>query len=194
MTTWIFYKPNGRIVQMAAGSMDQQAVAAACSRLGAAALEVTVDGFAGVSPFAHVRDGALFIPNTTEEIETAKAIYLDGVREAKWAQVRAARYAAEHGGFTWDGSVFDSDLASQSKIQGAVQLAQMALAAQDPFELDWTLQDNTMRTLSAEDMIAVGVALGQHVAAQHATGRELRAAINDPQASWQDIEAVAWPT
>ena len=107
----------------------------------------------------------------------------------QWVAIKAARDAAEFGGFTWDGSTFDSDLTSQSRIQGAVQLAGL-----DPanFSLDWTLADNSVRTLSAAQMTAVGAALGVHVAAQHALGRTLRSQI-EAATTAAEVDAVAWP-
>ena len=113
------------------------------------------------------------------------------VREHKWAQIKAARDASEFGGFVWDGSTFDSDAMSQSRIQGAVQLAQMAMSQGLPWLIEWTLADNSVRTLGAEQMIAVGVALGEHVATQHARARSRRLAIEQAQTALE-ISAVQW--
>lgn len=108
-------------------------------------------------------------------------------KAAKWAEIKKAREAAEFGGFTWDGSTFDSDAMSQSRIMGAVQLANL-----DPgFTIAWTLADNSVRSLSASDMFAVGVALGQHVAAQHEKARTLRAQI-EAATTTEQVAAVAW--
>ena len=105
----------------------------------------------------------------------------------KWRNIKANRDAAEHGGFTWDGSVFDSDALSQQRITGAVTLAQMLPA----FTTVWTLKDNSTRTLSAADMFAVGVALGTHVSTQFLQGQLLRAQI-DEAATAQEVEAIHW--
>ena len=98
---------------------------------------------------------------------------LNEVKDAQWASIKQARCGAEYGGFTWDGSDFDSDPISQGRITGAVTLAQMDSAV----SIVWTLADNSVRTLSAADMIAVGVALGQHVNACHERARVLRGEI-----------------
>lgn len=115
---------------------------------------------------------------------------LDQIKAAKWSALKAARDAAEFGGFTWDGSVFDSDLTSQSRIQGAVQLAGLAPAS---FGIDWTLADNSVRTLDAAQMTAVGEALGTHVLTQHTIGRGLRAAL-EAATTAAEVDAIAWPT
>ena len=111
---------------------------------------------------------------------------LNEVKAAMWAKVKQARAAAEYGGFTWDGSTFDSDPISQARITGAVTLAQTNPA----FSIGWTLADNSVRTLKAADMIAAGVALGQHVNACHERARLLRAEI-EAAMTLEDVGAIA---
>jgi len=94
---------------------------------------------------------------------------------------------AEFGGFTWDGSPFDSDAISQSRIQGAVQLA----ATAPGFTIDWTLANNSVRNLSAADLANVGAALGMHVATQHAKARTLRSQI-EAATTVAEVDAVTW--
>lgn len=114
---------------------------------------------------------------------------LDEVKADKWLEIKLARDAAEHDGFTWDGSVFDSDSDSQTKIIGATQLANMNPAS---FLMDWTLKDNTVRTLTGAQMIAVGQALGVHVNAQHVLGRTLRQQI-EAATTASEVAAIHWP-
>ena len=116
---------------------------------------------------------------------------LAALRAAKWEAMKAARDAAEWDGFTWDGSTFDSDTVSQGRIQGAVQLALLAAQADQPFAIDWTLADNTVRTLSGSDAVAVGLALAAHVEAAFARGRELRAEI-EAAADAEALAAITW--
>ena len=108
---------------------------------------------------------------------------LEMCKTAKWAEVKQHRDATENGGFTWDGSSFDSTPISQSRIQGAAQLATLAKINNQPFSIDWTLADNSVRTLSGDDMIAVGAALGAHINEQHVRARQLR----------EQIEAATTP-
>ena len=54
------------------------------------------------------------------------------------------------------------------------------------------IADNSVRTLSAAQMVAVGVAAGQHVAAQRATARALREQIQAATTP-QELEAIVWP-
>lgn len=112
---------------------------------------------------------------------------LDELKVDKWREIRAARDAAEFGGFEWDGSRFDSDAVSQSRIRGAATSAAM----EPGFFTKWTLADNTVRALDATDMAAVCAALGAHVDAQHARARGLRAQI-DAAANAEQLEKLMW--
>lgn len=114
---------------------------------------------------------------------------LEQFKADKWAEIKAKRQDVEFSGFTWDGSTFDSDPLSQSRIQGAVQLAGLNPTA---FTIDWTLADNTVRTLSATQMVEVGETLGIHVATQHTIARGLRQQI-EVATTAAEVEAIAWP-
>lgn len=111
-------------------------------------------------------------------------------KDAAWERIRQARDAAENGAsaFEWDGSVFDS---SPMRIGGAFSAARAALELGIPFSVDWTLADNTVRTLSATEMVEVGFAQLAHVEALHTKARQLRAQIY-AATSLAEIEAVTW--
>lgn len=113
---------------------------------------------------------------------------LDLAKAQQWEKIKSARSDAEYGGFVWDGSTFDSDPLSQQKIIGASQLATLN---PNNFSIDWTLKDNTVRTLNATEMNEVGVALGQHVNAQYVKGRTLREQI-EAATTKAEVEAVHW--
>ncbi|TDK63560.1 DUF4376 domain-containing protein [Sapientia aquatica] len=110
---------------------------------------------------------------------------------AQWEIVKAARDAANLTGFVWNSMNFQSDPTSQAQIQGAIQLAQLAIAASQPFSIVWTLTDNTTTTLSATDMFGVGVALGTFIQTNYAKGVALRNEIN-AATSIPAVEAIVW--
>lgn len=114
---------------------------------------------------------------------------LEGARDARWQAIKADRAAAEVAPLVVAGRIYDADAESQRRIAGAVQLAVIAPAG---WEIAWTLTDNSVATLTAAEMIAVGVALGEQVAAAHATGRTLRAQL-DAAETVSQINAVTWP-
>ena len=98
-------------------------------------------------------------------------IDLDQLKDIKWNTVKSKRQQIEDGGFVWNNYTFDSNLTSQSRIQGACQLALMDTAN---FTIDWTLQNNLVLTLSGTDMLQVGIAMGQHINSTHIHARNLR--------------------
>ena len=114
-------------------------------------------------------------------------ISLDKAKELKWNEMKLARDTTVYSPFVWDGSTFDADPTSQQRIAGAVQLATL----DQDFTVDWTLANNTVRTLTAANMIAVGVALGQAVNAAYEKGRLLRNTIN-AATTVDAVMAITW--
>ena len=112
---------------------------------------------------------------------------LEEHKTAQWALIKAARNEAEFGGFIWNGSTFDSDQVSQARIQGAVLLA----TSNPDFVVDWTLADNTVRNLTADDLIAISQALGEHTSLQHTRARNARALL-DQATTLSEVQAVSF--
>lgn len=114
---------------------------------------------------------------------------LQAAKDRAWAAIKAARTAAEEGTFVFDGGVYQADVV---RINGAVQLAVLAKARGTPFTETWTLEDNTTRMLNADEVIALGLALGQYVSDVFATGRALRDRIN-AATTIEEVQAIGWP-
>lgn len=142
--------------------------------------------YRGDAPNAQPPAGYVDFVNGIGKVASASEV-LRKAKGAQWAAIKQARTTAEYAGFTWDGSTFDSDALSQNRITGAVTLAQLST----DFVLDWTLLDNTTRTLNQIDMLQVGAALGSHVATQFARGQARRAAI-EVATTPEEVLAVAW--
>ena len=118
---------------------------------------------------------------------------LDEARADQRALVKAAREAAVLRGFTWEGSRFDADELSQQRIGSAVTLAMLAAQLGVPFNRDWTLFDNAIRTLSGSDMIQVGLACGQFVGEAFSTGQALQAQI-EAATTVDEVKSIVWPS
>lgn len=113
---------------------------------------------------------------------------LNDLKASKWAEVKAARDKTEFAGFIWDGSLFDSDPLSQQRISGSAQAAQIMGTT---FATNWTLADNTTRTLDADQMIAVGLTMLAHIDACHTRGRLLRMQINEAD-TMEKLATIVW--
>ena len=112
-------------------------------------------------------------------LETAKFL--------KWVEIKAIRDKLEWEGFTWNGVIFDSNIRSQSLIQGAV-----ILAMQDPqYQVAWTLKDNTIRILSSTDLLSIGVTLAAHIEYLRGIANTHRQQIDAAQ-NVAEVNAISW--
>ena len=117
---------------------------------------------------------------------------LAAARAARRAIINAARDAAQDGGAVVAGvGTFDSDARSRQFLNGAVMTATLAQANAQPFTIDWTLADNSVVTLDAGGLIAVGVAVALHIDAIQRRARVLKTRI-DAAGTLAAIAAVAW--
>jgi hypothetical protein len=127
-----------------------------------------------------------------------EAALLAGVRAALWDKTKALRDARIEGGVTVANiGTFDSDTASRENIHGAVTGAVLALQAEQPFSVTWTLADNGTVLLGGVAMIEVGQALFAHIDGCHGRARDLRAEIHDPEADLTALLTIdvgsGWP-
>lgn len=140
-------------------------------------------------------------------IEVSANVYNDGdtpladldqtmVAAALWERVKIRRDAVINGGAPSPSGAVDSDELSRSNIAGAVLAAVIAQSASQPYSMDWTMLDNSVVTLDAAAMIAVGLAVMGHVNACHDKARLLRAEIEgaaDTAALFRIDYLSGWP-
>jgi hypothetical protein len=110
---------------------------------------------------------------------------------------RAARTAAETGGFIFNGHPFDSDRDSILRIANAATTALTANLVGAPFATAWHCADGYDMPLDAAGVMAMQGALAAHGQACHDRSSALRALIDAPEA---DLDALAaaiktgWPS
>jgi Domain of unknown function (DUF4376) len=147
---------------------------------------------------ANTRPGQLLVdtpPPTAHHLWIAGAwvspppsAQLGMIAKRKLGELKAARDVAQSSGFTWSGSPFDSDPVSQLRISLAVQQAASDGAA---FSVNWTLADDTTRTLSATDVVALASKLSKFLNNQQSTYRTLKAAVKAATTAAQ-VDAIVW--
>lgn len=125
--------------------------------------------------------GGQLVVDASGSLEVAKA--------RAWTAIKAKRAVVEEGSFTYAGGSYQAD---KVRINGAVQLAVLAKTSGSAYSETWTLTDNTTRQLDADQVIALGVALGQFVSGVYATGRALRERINQA-ATIEAVSVLGWP-
>ena len=112
---------------------------------------------------------------------------IEEFKATKWLEIKQASTACELSSFIWDGSIFDSNSISQQRIYSAAQMAII-----DPaYTVNWTLSNNTVRTLSAEDTKNLAIALNTHINDCHQKSQLLRTKI-DTATTIQQIKDIVW--
>ena len=154
-------------------------------RCDGADLPFSVVGVGAVSEW----DGPLPIPPRWENLA-------DG-QDAQWSAIKSRRDSLEQAGFPYMGHPIDSDPVSVQRIAIAVQAAQAAAAAGQPFEIGWRCKDDHTLTLDVAGMMGMAVALATYANGLHLHARTLKdqvsAATTVDELAAIDIEA-GWPT
>ncbi|MDT8901175.1 DUF4376 domain-containing protein [Anaeroselena agilis] len=115
---------------------------------------------------------------------------LDALKAAKWEAVKAERDRREAGGFEYLGNIFDSDPTSVIRLTVAVAAARSAISAgQTGLSFAWTLQDNTVATLSVDEFIGLPLALAANANDLHQHARVLRERIYAATTA-EEIQAI----
>lgn len=116
---------------------------------------------------------------------------LQDLKDAKWAVIKQARDAAEFSTFTYNDMVFDGDLDAQRRLASYISVSKSAIAAGQPFSADFTLADNSLVTLSAQDFVGIELAKVQAVAAAFSHGAMLRNQI-ELATVVAELTSIAW--
>jgi len=118
---------------------------------------------------------------------------VEDLRSAVMAALKAERDRRVFGGFTWDGSVFDSDETAQARILGCYVSSQ---PSPESFPIAWRLADNTWRDLSPADAGALFLALQQHLQSHFAAFAVHEAAITaaSPEVLASYDITTGWPS
>lgn len=112
-------------------------------------------------------------------------------RTAKWTDIKLAREAALAAPLQTAYGTFDATPAASANIIKSVLLANNLSAMGQPVAIDFTLANNTVVTLDAAAMIAVGLTLAGREQTIRAKATTLRAQIEAATTQAQ-VEAVVW--
>lgn len=116
---------------------------------------------------------------------------LEEIKAKKRAEINTARDAAEQGGFEYMGKVFDSDIVSCIRIQGAAQSMQAAAMAEEVPTITWTTKDNSTVELTAQELLGLSVALAEWSNTCHKKATALKAQIDAAETA-EELENITW--
>lgn len=115
---------------------------------------------------------------------------LSQAQQQVWIGIKNVRAVKEKSPFTYNNTLYD---ANPENISGAVQMAMIAKSNSQPFSISWTAYDNSVVTLTGEQMIELGATLGQRIANIYDTARSLRSQIASATTNSQ-VDAIMWPS
>lgn len=112
---------------------------------------------------------------------------IDIIKFDKWLEIKINCSTAENKGIIWDNSVFDSSPTTIQRINNFLQLSLL----DSTYTVEWTLLNNTNRTLTAEDIKNVFIALNAHINACHQKKQALRNQLN-LATTMAEIKKIVW--
>ena len=89
------------------------------------------------------------------------------------------------------GKVFDSDVVSCIRIQGAAQSMQVASMGEEVPTITWTTQDNSTIELTAQELLGLSVALATWSNTCHQKAAALKAKIESCK-TVEELEKIQW--
>ena len=107
----------------------------------------------------------------------------------KRTSVKSWRDAQEFDTFTYNGMTFDGDVNAQRRLSGVVSAAKSAIAAGQTFTKKFTLADNSVVQLTAEDFIGIEMSKLWQVDVAFQEYRLKTAAI-EAAATLEELEAI----
>lgn len=139
----------------------------------------------------------IVIVSETEYAGLLANVPLATLQLALWNNVKARRDKIIDAGAPTPSGVVDSNDLSRTNITGATLGALIAQVNSQPFTMDWTLRDNSVVTLNAAQMLAMGMAVLSYVGTAHGRARALRTEIEgvaDVPTLLQIDYTAGWPS
>lgn len=133
-------------------------------------------------------EGGTIVPDDTATLDSQKA--------RKKAELQLRKIQAENSGCETPKGRVQTDPDSRTKILGLFMMASTAKADGVAFSQKFTMEDNTNLDHNADEMIALGLAVGQYISDIHAYSLTLKSAI-EAAADSTALDAVdintGWP-
>lgn len=116
---------------------------------------------------------------------------LEELKQGKATEMKSKRDELEMSGFIYLGKTFDSDQKAIQRISIAVLAAQAVLMAGQEVSFDWTLADNSIISLTAQEFIGLPIAMAQYANVLHEHYRLLKIKIEECSSA-AEVEAISW--
>lgn len=125
-------------------------------------------------------------------LDGAESDVLEQAKQQRWARLIAVRDGLELKGFNYMGKTFDSDERSTLRLFGITQAAMVAKMQEREFTVEWTTADNSILTMTVDEILGIPAAMAANVNKIHAQARELKGRL-DMAGSIAEVQSVLWP-
>lgn len=116
---------------------------------------------------------------------------IEQLKKSKESQMKLQRDTLESSGFPYLSKVFDSDAKSIQRLSIAVQAATTAVSQGQSLSFNWTTADNSVLTMTAEELLGLPIALAGYANELHQKYRAIKEAI-ESCTSKEELEAIQW--
>lgn len=113
---------------------------------------------------------------------------LEYVRNKQWEEIKKDRDNAETSGLPFKDKVLDYDMRSAFKLDIAMETAKQV---GESFSIDWTMQDNTVMTLTYADLLSIPLIAANYSNELHKKARQYRDKIYN-LTDIKEITGVKW--
>lgn len=113
---------------------------------------------------------------------------LEYVRNKQWEEIKKDRDNAETSGLPFKDKVLDYDMRSAFKLDIAMETAKQV---GENFSIDWTMQDNTVMTLTYADLLSIPLIAANYSNELHKKARQYRDKIYN-LTDIKEITGVKW--
>lgn len=126
-------------------------------------------------------------PKTAAE----KLAQLNAHKACKWEEIKQRRDSEENSDFVYNGMLFDGGEKSKSRIRDTALKALVAKTEGNPFTVYWTLANDEVVELNADEIIGVSEAIWSSVNGAFIAARQLREALDAAQ-TLQEVNDIKW--
>ena len=116
---------------------------------------------------------------------------VEKAKDDKWKEIKKIRSDKLEEPFDTPYGKFDGDNKAQKNITDAILMLRSLVSAGQPATINFTLYDNSVVTLSSDDMTTVGLYLGYRTQAVYDRARDLRDQIT-ACTSVSEVNAIEW--
>lgn len=113
---------------------------------------------------------------------------LDYARNKQWEEIKKDRDNAETSGLPFKDKVLDYDMRSAFKLDIAMETAKQV---GESFSIDWTMQDNTVLTLTYADLLSIPLIAANYSNELHKKARQYRDKIYN-LTDIKEITGIKW--